>query len=114
MAILVTDPIIRVRTADDTRAVGLHEVLAHATDGSLIDLPGMRADQRAAVVTALAIISHLLRRYSKSTLITPRDWLNELRSQFGEDALVLAGGPDEKPQFLQPACLWVRFSEQGT
>jgi hypothetical protein len=115
MAILVTDPVIRVRTADDTRAVGLHEVLAHADDGSLIDLPGMRADQRAAVVTALAIISHLLRRYSKSAIITPHDWLKELRAQLGEDALVLAGGPDEKPQFLQPVPLLVpEFTRFGT
>jgi hypothetical protein len=102
MAVLVTDPIVHIRIADRTRAVGLHEVLFHAHSGTLIDLSGMRADQRAPVVTALAIISHLLRRYSPSLLATPNDWLKALRSQFGEDALVLAGGPDDKPQFLQP------------
>jgi hypothetical protein len=62
----------------------------------------MRADQRAPVVTALAIISHLLRRYSSLELFTPDDWLRALRSQFGEDALVLSDGPDKEPQFLQP------------
>jgi hypothetical protein len=93
MAVLVTDPIIHIRIADRTRAAGLHEVLFHAHSGTLIDLSGMRADQRAPVVTALAIISHLLRRYSRSLFATPDDWLKALRSQFGEDALVLAGGP---------------------
>ena len=88
--------------ADGTRAVGLHELLSHASDGTLIDLPGMRADQRPAVVTTLAIISHLLRRYSKSALATADEWLEALHSQFGEDALVLVGGADNKPQFLQP------------
>jgi hypothetical protein len=105
MAVLVTDPIIHIRTADSTRTVGLHEVLFGAHSGSLVDLTRMRADQRAPVVTALAIISHLLRRYSPSPLTGPDDWLNALRSLFGDAALVLAGGPDDKPQFLQPALL---------
>src|SRR6516165_9666515 len=102
MAISVTDPIIRVRTSQGTTVVGLQEVLAFSHNGTLTDLSGMRADQRAPAVTALAIISHLLRRYSSSELSTPDDWLNALRSQFGEDALVLAAGPDKKQQFLQP------------
>jgi hypothetical protein len=100
--VLVTDPIIRVRTAEGVRLNGLHEVLSQAHGGTLIDLSGMRADQRAPVVTALAIISYLLRRYSPSSLATSDDWLNALRSQLGDDALVLAGGADNKPQFLQP------------
>lgn len=102
MAVSVTDPIIRIHVARGTRAVGLHEVLSRANDGTLIDLPGVRADQRAPVVTALAIISHLLRRYSKSPLRNPNEWLEALRSQFGHQALVLAGGADKEPQFLQP------------
>jgi hypothetical protein len=102
MAISVTDPIIRVRTCQGTTIVGLQEVLAFSQNGTLVDLSGMRADQRAPVVTALAIISHLLRRYSSSQLSRPDDWLKALRSQFGDDALVLSGGPDKKPQFLQP------------
>jgi hypothetical protein len=103
MPILVTDSIIRVRTPDGTSAVGLHDVFAYAHEGKLVDLPGMRADQRAPVVTALAILSHLLRRYSPSRLATPANWLDALRSQVGGDALVLAGGSEKKPQFLQPA-----------
>ena len=105
MAILITNPILRLRTAEGTRAAGLHEVLSHAHEGTLIDLSGMRADQRAPVVTALSIISHLLRRYSKHSLVTPDDWLKALRSQFGAEMLVLAGGPDKKPQFLQPVLI---------
>ena len=102
MAVLVTDPIVRIRIADSTGAVGLHEVFCHALSGSLLDFPGMRADQRAPVVTTLAIISHVLRRYSSSSLTTADDWLKALLSQFGESALVLAGGSDREPQFLQP------------
>jgi hypothetical protein len=102
MAVFVTDAIIRVRNPDGTRTVGIHEVLFHAQSGSLIDFPGMRADQRAPVVTALAIISHLLRRYAPSPLATTDDWLKASLSQFGDGALVLAGGSDHEPQFLQP------------
>jgi hypothetical protein len=101
MRILVTDPIIRVRTRDGTNTVGLHDVLALAQNGVLVDLPGMRADQRAPVVTALAILIHLLRRYS-SSLQSAQDWLEAIRSQFGDEPLVLVGGPDNRPQFLQP------------
>jgi hypothetical protein len=102
MPILVTDPIIRIRTPDGTGHVGLQDVLARAHDGALIDLPGMRADQRAPVVTALAILSHLLRRFSQASLVTSDDWLKSLHVQLGDDALVLAGGPDDRVQFLQP------------
>src|SRR5262249_42655852 len=48
-----------------------------------------------------AILLHLLRRYSASPLVTSEAWLDALQSQLG-DGLVLAGGPDKKPQFLQP------------
>jgi hypothetical protein len=102
MAVFVTDAILRVRTSDGARAVGMHEALFHAQSGSLIDFPGMRADQRAPVVTAFAIISHLLRRYCQSPLRTADDWLKALLAQFGDSALVLTGGSDHEPQFLQP------------
>jgi hypothetical protein len=101
MRILITDPVIRVRTRDGTKPVGLHAALALAHNGQLIDLPGMRADQRAPVVTTFAILSHLLRRYSLS-LDAPQEWLAALHSQLGDEALILAGGSDDRPQFLQP------------
>ena len=67
---LVTDPIIRVRTPSGTSTVGLHDVFACAHDGTLIDLTAMRSDQRSPVVTALARFSrHVLRRYASSPLV---------------------------------------------
>jgi hypothetical protein len=71
---LVTDPILRVRTVTGTVRVGLHELLHLAHAEALIDLSGVRADQRAPVVTALAIVSHLVRRYSPSLPGTADDW----------------------------------------
>ena len=91
-----------MRTPDGTNVLAAREVLARAHDGSLTDLFAMRADQRSAVVTALAILSHVLRRYATSPLVKAGDWLTALRSQLGEDALVLAGGSDSRPQFFQP------------
>jgi hypothetical protein len=99
----VLDPIIRLKTADGTRQGGLHDLLALIADGSLIDLPGMRADQRAPVATGLAILLHLLRRYEARMPTDPAGWARALRSQLGNEALVLAGGPTRDPAFLQPA-----------
>jgi hypothetical protein len=99
--ILVTDPVLRVRTVTGTARVGLHELLHLAHTESLIDLSGVRADQRAPVVTALAIISHLIMRYSPSVPVTADDWRAALAAQFG-DCLTLVGGADDRPQFFQP------------
>jgi hypothetical protein len=52
-------------------------------------------------VTALAIFSHLLIRYSPSIPTTAEDWRVALATQFG-DCLMLVDGPHDKPQFLQP------------
>jgi hypothetical protein len=98
---VVTEPLIKVRTPTGVTAVGLHDVLHLAHAGQLVDLPSMRADQRAPVVTALAIISHLLRKYAGRALSTSDDWLDALTTQFGE-CLVLVDGSDDQPQFLQP------------
>jgi hypothetical protein len=98
--ILVTDPILRVRTVAGTAHVGLHELLHLARNEALIDLPGMRPDQRAPIVTALAVISHLVIRYSPSVPATADDWRDALEAQFG-DCLTLVGGPDDKAQFFQ-------------
>jgi hypothetical protein len=88
--ILVTDPVLRVRTVTGTTHVGLHEILHLANTGSLIP-----------VVTALAILSHLLIRYSPSVPTTAEEWRSALAAQFG-DCLTLVGGPDDKPQLFQP------------
>ena len=99
--VLVTDPFIKVRTAGGMQALGLHEVLNLAHSGELIDLPGMRADQRAPVVTVLAILSHLVRRYAGHELLTAGGWREAIVNQFG-DTLILVGGAADRPQFLQP------------
>jgi len=100
--IQMTDPILGARTVTGTAQVGLHKLLHLAHADALIDLPGMRADQRAPVVTALAVISHLVMRYSPSVPASADDWRDALVAQFG-DCLTLVGGPSDKPQFLQPA-----------
>lgn len=99
--ITVLDALIRTRTKAGASTVGLHEVLQFAHVGELHDLPGMRADQRAPVVTALAIISHLIRRYAAVPPSTADEWRRELQIQMG-DALTLVGAPADRPQFLQP------------
>ena len=101
MPVSVTGPIVCMRTTDGTHATGLQDVLARAHDGTLVDLPGMRADQRAPVVTLLAVLSHLLRRYSSTPLVSVDDWRGGLDVQLGT-ATTLVGGPDDAPQFLQP------------
>jgi hypothetical protein len=63
VALSLPSPIIRVRTPDGVSRAGLPEILELCRSGSLLDLPGMRADQRAPVVTTLAVILHLEDRY---------------------------------------------------
>jgi hypothetical protein len=113
MPVLITDPIVRVRTAGGTHATGLQEVLARAHDGTLVDFPGMRADQRAPVVTFLAILSHLLRRYSSTPLVNAGDWRAALDVQLGP-AATLVGGSNDEPQFLQPVLVGLGPAEAFT
>jgi hypothetical protein len=47
MPIFVTDPIIRLLTPNGPRTVGLHEVFAHAHNGSLTDLSALIRSARA-------------------------------------------------------------------
>jgi hypothetical protein len=85
------DPIIQVRTSAGVSRASLPEIFGYCRDGSLLDLPGMRADQRAPLVTTLAILVHLEDRYGVKV----------------EDALGVAGmnlvGDFAVPAFLQPA-----------
>ena len=88
MALSLLNPIIRVRTPDDVSRAGLPEILELCRRGSLLDLPGMRADQRAPVVTTLAVILHLEDRYGTKV----------------EDVVSLdLVGDFAVPAFLQPA-----------
>jgi len=91
---IVADPIFTLQLTSGRRTGGLFDVLQAALDGALIDLPAMRAHQRAAVVTALAIIAHALRRYGNASL---RD---EWSRQIGDDALRVFA-PHHQVAFLQ-------------
>ena len=64
--------------------------MSRFADGSLVDLPGMRMDQRAPVVTTFAILIHLERRYQTT-----------LTSALGDVGLALVG-PRDAPAFMQP------------
>jgi hypothetical protein len=88
VALSLLNSIIRVRTPDDVSRAGLPEILELCRRGSLLDLPGMRADQRAPVVTTLAVILHLEDRYGTKV----------------EDVVSLdLVGDFAVPAFLQPA-----------
>ena len=56
--------------------LGLFEVFAAISADDLVDFPAMAAHQRPAVVTAFAILMHLLRRYDERALV---DFRLELR-----------------------------------
>ena len=58
----ISDPVLTLTLARGVEKGGLFELLDAALAGELVDLPAMRAHQRAAVVTVLALIAHTLRR----------------------------------------------------
>ena len=90
MTISLRKPVLRVRTPAGVSQASLLEIMSRCVDGSLVDLPGMRMDQRATVVTTLAILIHLERRYQTT-----------LASAVGDAGLALVG-PLDAPAFMQP------------
>ena len=100
MPISLTDPVIRVLTVSGHRELGCRTYWPTQQDGTLIDLSAMRVDQRSPVVTALAIFSHLLRRYSPSPLVAGEDWLTALRFALGAMLWFLPGGRMTGPNFF--------------
>ena len=98
---LVSDAIFTLRTNDDVRTGGLFDIFARAGDGTLIDLPAMRGHQRAAVVTALAVMMVSLQRYAAAAPKSSSDWAAEWHRQIGDDALRLVA-PETEPAFMQP------------
>jgi hypothetical protein len=90
MTISLLGPLLRARTPTGASQASLPEIMARCVDGSLVDLPGMRMDQRAAVVTTLAILIHLQRRYQTT-----------LTSALGDAGMALVG-PLDAPAFMQP------------
>jgi hypothetical protein len=101
MSELVSDAVFTIRTIDRTITGGLFDIFACADEDTLIDLPAMRAHQRAAVVTALAVMMVSLQRYAAARLRSSSDWAAEWHRQIGEDALRLVA-PESEPAFMQP------------
>ena len=83
-------PVLRARAPTGVSQASLPEIMSRCVDGSLVDLPGMRMDQRAPVVTTLAILIHLERRYQTTLALA-----------VGDAGLALVG-PLEAPAFMQP------------
>jgi hypothetical protein len=98
---LVTDPMFTLRTTDGTKPGSLFDIFGCADDGTLIDLPAMRSHQRAAVVTALAVMMVSLQRYAAARPKSLSDWAAEWHRQIGDDALRLVA-PESEPAFMQP------------
>ena len=94
-ALKISDPVFTLRRTSGIEKGGLFDILEAALAGDLADLPAMRAHQRAAVVTVLAVIAHTLRRYGSGSLA------EEWNRQIGTDALRLTA-PHDEPAFLQP------------
>src|ERR1700720_4168030 len=90
MTISLLEPVLRLRTSPGVSQASLSEILSRCDDGSLLDLPGMRMDQRAPIVTTLAIFIHLQRRYPTT-----------LASAVGDVGMALVG-PFDAPAFMQP------------
>ncbi len=95
MDLKVSDPVFTLRLADGIRKGGLFDLLEAALAGELVDLPAMRAHQRASIVTVFAVIGHTLRRYGNASLA------GEWNRQIGEHALQIEA-PHGEPAFLQP------------
>jgi hypothetical protein len=61
MSGLASDAIFTLRTSETVIKGGLFDIFASVVDRTLLDLPGMRSHQRAAVVTSLAVMMVSLR-----------------------------------------------------
>ena len=73
---------------------GLFDILEAVSRGESVDLPAVRAHQRAAVVTVFAVVGHVLRRYGDASLAEEWD------RQIGRGALRITA-PHDEPAFLQ-------------
>ena len=91
----VSDPIFTVGLSGGLRMGGLFDILEAVIRGEAVDLPAVRAHQRAAVVTVFAVMGHVLRRYGDASLTEEWD------RQIGRDALRISA-PHDEPAFLQP------------
>lgn len=97
----VAEPIFSVRHRKGVGRLDLFEVFAAISSGDLVDFPAMAAHQRPAVVTAFAILMHLLRRYDTIEESNASSWAAAWDRHVGTDALRLAA-PHGETAFLQP------------
>lgn len=97
----MTDPIFRAAAAGGPKDFGLFELMASAVRGELVDLPGMAAHQRASLVTVIAILMHVLARYTKVTRASASSWRDAWDILVGHDALRIMA-PHDEVAFLQP------------
>ena len=70
MTISLLEPVLRLRTSGGVSEASLPEIVGRCQDGALVDLSGMRVDQRSPLVTTLAILVHLELRYDTTLQAT--------------------------------------------
>jgi hypothetical protein len=97
----VAAPIFTAATANGRKDYGLFDLMAAATRGGLIDLPGMAVHQRTLVITVLAILMHVLARYTKVDRASEKSWAKAWDELIGPDALRVTA-PHDEVAFLQP------------
>jgi hypothetical protein len=97
----VATPIFAATTADGRKNYGLFDLMAAATRGELVDLPGMAGHQRSLVITVLAILMHVLARYTKVDRASKESWAQAWDDLIGPDALRVTA-PHDEVAFLQP------------
>jgi hypothetical protein len=97
----VAAPIFTATTANGRKDYGLFDLMAAATGGELVDLPRMASHQRALVVTVVAILMHVLARYTKVDRASEKSWAKAWDELIGPDALRVTG-PHDAVAFLQP------------
>jgi hypothetical protein len=97
----VADPIFTATTANGRKDFGLFDLMGAATRGGLIDLPGMAVHQRALVITVLAVLMHILARYTKVDRTSNESWEQAWHELIGPDALRIKA-PHGEVAFLQP------------
>jgi hypothetical protein len=94
-------PIFTATTTSGRKNYSLFDLMAAAARGGLIDLPGMAVHQRALVITALAIMMHVLARYAKVDRTSEMSWAQAWDDLIGPDALRVTA-PHGEVAFLQP------------
>jgi hypothetical protein len=97
----VAAPIFAATTANGRKDHGLFDLMAAATRGELVDLPGMASHQRSLVITVLAILMHVLARYTKVNRASKESWARAWDDLIGPDALRVTA-PHDEVAFLQP------------